>query len=154
MVRPTTVQDDAAVILRRTYPVDRVRLFDAWTNPKILPKWFAPTPEHSVEVREYDFRVGGRYQLAFSKAGATATDIVCGEFKEINAPNRVSYSWEWTEMSEHVGVETLVEVEFLERNGETELVLTHTRFNTDEMRASHRQGWSGCFEGLATYLQQ
>ena len=152
MVRSATAQDDVTLTLSRTYPVDRAAVFAAWTDPELMVKWFAPTPEHAIEVREYDFRVGGRYRLAFRKGNGPPRDVVVGEFTEVEAPARVAYTWNWSEPSDHANVDTLVTVEFHDHNGETELVLTHTRFSDDEMRGSHEQGWSGCLESLAAYL--
>lgn len=152
MVRPATAQDDIVLTLRRTFPVDREKLFAAWTDPALLVQWFGPTPEHSVEAREYDFRVGGTYQLAFSKGGEPASDIVTGEFREILPPERVSYTWVWLPPNDNAAVDTLVTVEFHEQGNQTELVLTHTRFADQEMRGHHEQGWNGCLDCLAAYL--
>ena len=152
MVRPATAQDDVVLTVRRTFPVSRETLFHAWTDPEQLVKWFGPTPEHSIEVRKYDLRVGGKYELAFSKGGEPARDVVTGEFHEIERPERLSYSWVWLSPNENADVDTLVTVEFLEQGDQTELVLTHTRFADDEMRGHHEQGWSGCLDSLAAYL--
>lgn len=155
MVRVSTLQDEASLTIRRTYPVNRETLFAAWTDPEQIAKWFAPTPEHTIEVREYDFREGGKYALAFSKNGKPATDVVGGVFQKVVAPELVSYTWQWAEPTDHSGVETLVEVQFHEvSKHESELVLTHTKFNTAEMRDSHNQGWGGCLDSLATHLKK
>lgn len=152
MVRPATAQDDITLTIRRQFPASRNTVFAAWTDPELIPRWFAPTPDHTVEVREYDFRVGGKYQLAFSKNGEPATDIVTGEFCEIDVPERVSYTWTWLPPSNNTGVETLVTAEFIEQGDETAVVLTHTRFADDEMRGHHEQGWGGCLDSLTEYL--
>ena len=45
--------------------------------------------------------------------------------------------------------ESLVTVEFIERDAETEIVLTHEGLTTDQDRDGHRHGWVGCLEKLA-----
>ncbi|MGI9457791.1 MAG: SRPBCC family protein [Aeoliella sp.] len=152
MVRSATAHETQTLTVRRKFPVDQQTLYQAWTDPDQVAKWFGPTPEHSVEVREYELRVGGKYQLAFSKGGEPATDVVAGVFQEISAPERVSYTWAWLPPSTHAGDETLVTVEFIAAGKETELVLTHDRFTDDEARSSHQQGWGGCLESLAAHL--
>lgn len=42
-------------------PVDTV--WNAWTNPEILDKWWAPKPWRA-ETKSMDFREGGRWQYA------------------------------------------------------------------------------------------
>lgn len=152
MVRSATAHENHTLTIRRTFSVSRKQLFDAWTDPDQLSQWFGPTPEHTIEVREYDFRVGGRYKLAFSKGGEPACDVVSGEFREIESPSRVSYTWCWAPPTDNAGVDTIVAVEFIERGEQTELVLTHTRFSTDEMRGHHEQGWGGCLQSLSSFL--
>ena len=48
--------------------------------------------------------------------------------------------------------ETLVTVEFLDRNGATEVKVTHDNFINAEAREGHEHGWSGGLEKLEKYL--
>ena len=56
-----------------------------------------------------DFRVGGSYTIAMRVDGNDHTAI--GTYKEIDAPNRLVYTWDWKEEDNRMG-ETLVTVEF------------------------------------------
>jgi len=44
--------------------------------------------------------------------------------------------------------ETLVTVDFLDRNGFTEVQITHDRFPNAEVRDRHDHGWNGCLDKL------
>ena len=46
--------------------------------------------------------------------------------------------------------ETLVTIELASKEGGTEIVLTHTLFQSEEQREQHLMGWNGCFSQLAT----
>ena len=46
-----------------------------------------------------------------------------------------------------------VTVEFLERNGDTEVVLTHERQPSRRVRSFHRYGWNGSLRKLDGVLQ-
>ena len=154
MVRPATAEDNLTLTVRRKFPVSQQTLFNAWTDKQQIAQWFGPTPEHAVEVREYDFQVGGSYQLAFSKGGEPARDIVTGKFELIDEPNKVAYTWKWLPPSDHAEVDSRVTVEFVDLGDETELVLTHEHLGNDEMRDSHEQGWCGCLDCLAVHVKK
>ena len=75
-----------------------------------------------------------------------------GTYREIDAPNRIVYTWDWKEEDNRVG-ETLVTVEFEARGDATEVVLLHSGFAAVEAKEHHEQGWGGCmalFETLFT----
>ena len=131
--------------LARTFPVSRERVFKAWTTPQALKRWFAPADAYETPEVEVDLRVGGNYRIVMlSPEGERHT--VYGEYREINPPKRLVFTWAWESWLE--SEETLVTVEFLERGGETELILTHQRFPNAEVREKHRKGWSGCLDRL------
>ena len=73
-----------------------------------------------------------------------------GTYREIDAPNRLAYTWDWDDPGHAVG-ETLVTVEFNDMDGATEVVLTHDLFPSAEAKDGHAQGWVSClnrFEAL------
>ena len=39
-------------------------------------------------------------------------------------------------------------VEFLDKGGSTEVVLTHEQFTDEHMRNEHNEGWNGCLDSL------
>lgn len=43
-------------------------------------------------------------------------------------------------------------VEFIDKGGSTEIVLTHEQFPDEHMRDEHNQGWNGCFDSLDRML--
>jgi len=50
--------NDRELVLTRLIDAPPARLFQAWTDPKLLPQWFAPRPL-TTPVCEIDLRVGG-----------------------------------------------------------------------------------------------
>ena len=70
--------------------------------------------------------------------GADYTAI--GTYKEIDAPSRLVYTWDWKEEDHSVG-ETLVTVEFEAHGDATEIVLLHEGFPAVEAKEGHEQGW-------------
>lgn len=143
-----------AITLRmtRAFTAPREKVFRAWTDPKELKRWFAPSDDYAIPLVEVDLRVGGRYRIQMkSPDGETYT--VGGAYREIVVPARLVYTWAW-EGGAHCGTEapeehqTLVTVEFHERGGTTEVVLTHDFFPNVEEKEKHSHGWVGCLDRL------
>ena len=78
---------------------------------------------------------------------------VGGVYKAVKAPERLTFTLAWENVgdSRH---ETVVVLEFHEDGGATELVLTHTRFESAESRDQHDKGWSSSLNCLAQYLSE
>ena len=84
------------------------------------PHWETPTAE-------VDLRPGGRYRLAMTDTDKNETHVVVGEYKEIQPPERLVYTWAWESKTDEMSgsEDTLVTVEFAEADGGTEVSLTH-----------------------------
>ncbi len=82
--------------------------------------------------------------------------IVGGEYREVNPPEKLVFTWIWEEMpldiSDWAPPVTLVTVEFFDCDGATEIVLTHEQFPDERMRDEHNNEWGGCIDRLAQYL--
>ncbi len=130
--------------VRRIIQAPPPRVYDAWTTPELLTKWFAPTNDYTVVVHQFDTRVGGVYRLEMRHANG-ASHVVVGEYRELQRPGRLVFTWgfEGTPTAN-----TLVTVEFRPSGSGTEVVLTHTRFATEPERDEHAKGWTACFDRL------
>jgi uncharacterized protein YndB with AHSA1/START domain len=131
--------------LERTFQADRERVFDAWTNPEVLRRWWAAQPDWDCSGAEVDPRVGGHYEL--SMAGDGHEHTVTGEYREFERPRRLVYTWAW-KGADADGEETLVTVEFHGEGDATRVVLTQTGFGSEQSRDNHEHGWNGCFDNL------
>ena len=146
----TETQQDTVLRLERRYEAPRERVFDAWTNPEVLKQWWAAFPTWETPTAEVDLRPGGSYRLAMRDPESGATHTLVGEYREIERPERLTYTWTWEgKAPEMQGSEnTLVEVEFRDDGGATEVVVTHSGFATPELRDQHAHGWNGCLDNL------
>ena len=130
--------------LTRLIQADPATVFEAWTDPKQLNLWSAPEPM-DVEA-EVDLRVGGRYRILMKGSDGGVFTAV-GEYREIDKPNRLSYTWKWEEPGNDY-YDTLVTVEFHDRDGETEVILIHELFPDAEIAGKHTEGWTSCLNRL------
>ena len=134
--------------VRRTFSAPREKVFRAWTDPKTLKEWFGP-PGFKTTVADVDLRVGGKFRLTLEKpTGEVVTAF--GTFREIRKSERVVCTWNWD--YNDIG-DTILTLEFNDAGGETELILTHERFQNTEQRDAHNVGWTACFDKLEEFLR-
>jgi len=131
--------------LTRRIRAEPAAVFDAWTQPEHLVRWSAPEGL-KVDAAEVDLRVEGRYLIRM-EAPDGGHHTAVGEYREIDRPHRLSYSWKWMEAgNDHY--DTLVTVEFHDRGGATEVVLVHDLFPDADLAGKHNEGWTSCLNRL------
>lgn len=134
-----------ALRTRRTYAAPRDRVFGAWITPEAVRHWFIHDPSDWVGAPEIDARPGGHYRFTVKYLGVTFT--IHGTYLEVRPPERLVFTWEWQDdpLLEEDG-DSLVTVEFHEKGGATEVVLTHEKLPSEAARREHAQGWEGCLD--------
>jgi uncharacterized protein YndB with AHSA1/START domain len=159
MINEVQKPDDATLILRRLLKAPQELAFKVWTSPEHIPQWMQPEPGMTVPMASMDLRVGGKFRIQMKMPDGEFFTAV-GEFKEVKAPERLVYTWDWekdgsgTEFGEVEGKPSLLTVEFLDRGEHTEMVLTHSRFATVETRDSHARGWSKITDSFANLVEK
>ena len=145
-------QTGITLSMSKTIKAPRERVFAAWTLPELLRKWWGAHESFSAPIAEVDLRVGGKYRLGMLEPGKDAPYVSYGVYREVNSPERLVFTWAFEKMpgddSDFVPAETLVTVNFIDKGGATEVVLTHEQFPDEHMRDEHQQGWDGCLDGL------
>jgi len=116
----TTVErrSERELVVTRTFNAPARIVFEAWTTPELLMRWWAPksmgVPLLSVEA---DVRTGGRYRFVFGRDGSE-TMAFFGRYIEVTPHSLLA--WTNDEGGEGGGVTT---VTFEERDGRTLLVM-------------------------------
>jgi uncharacterized protein YndB with AHSA1/START domain len=134
--------------VRKVIPAPPARVYDAWTTPALLTQWFAPSTDFTVIVHQAESRVGGSYRIEMRHAKG-GSHIAVGEYRELTRPTRLVFTWGW---EGGPVADTLVTVEFHPSGTGTEVVLTHSRFATENDRDEHLKGWTGCLDHLNATL--
>ena len=100
--------------------------------------------------------VGGRYTLGMKPPDEDYVYTIEGVFHEVKPPEKLIYTWAWKgiEMTDMGGKETIVTVEFYDRDGSTEVVITHERFPSEQARDQHSFGWEGLLGRLEASLSE
>ena len=133
------------LITRKLIRATPERLFEAWTTPAQLMRWWGPqgvTCSHA----EVDLREGGRYRIAnLMPSGDTVW--IQGVFEQVEPPRKLVYSWSLDPDAE---VNERVTVRFEPRPTGCEVIVLHERIASEAAKTQHRLGWTGCLEGLAS----
>lgn len=129
----------------------REKVYDAFATEAGLAAWMGPRGM-KVRTATADAQVGGAWRVEMhNRDGFTL--VVGGHYKQLQRPSTIAYTWKWEgEQNPMPHLETLVEVSFTERDGGTELHMTHSGFPVAAARAGHQQGWISTFNRLNDYL--
>jgi uncharacterized protein YndB with AHSA1/START domain len=154
MTLPATDIQNYTLSLTRDFNASREKVFQAWTDPEVLSKWFGPKGV-MTESAQIDLRVGGKYEYKLKLPDGTIATHQ-GEYREIDPPNKLVFTGilDGQGCSGSAGqyAETVVTIEFQEKGDATRLVLTHDFLPSEESRESHAFGWDGSFDCLAEVL--
>jgi uncharacterized protein YndB with AHSA1/START domain len=131
----------------RRYPVAREKVWQAWTEPQALSRWFGPGPADSVTLAELDVREGGSYRIAFASGGERHE--VGGVYQVVRPHERLVFSWAWHTTPERV---SRISLALREVEGGTELEFVQDRFFDRQARDNHARGWTGTFAKLDALL--
>jgi glutathione S-transferase len=133
--------------LSRFIRAPREQVFDAFVTKELMGAWMSPRGMHIPEISA-DARVGGAWRIEM-RARDGSRFRVGGHYRELRRPERVAYTWQWEgEPNPMPGVQTLIEVELIDKEGGTELRMTHTGFPAEAARDAHQHGWTSCLNKL------
>jgi uncharacterized protein YndB with AHSA1/START domain len=76
-------------VIARVIDAPRERVFDAWTNPEHLTRWFGPKG-FTLTTQEIDVRVGGRWRFVFHGPDGTNYDNRM-VFLQIKRPELIAF---------------------------------------------------------------
>ena len=138
----------AALRVERTFNAPAQAVFDAWTSPEVMRRWWHAGPDWETPVAEVDVRVGGGFRITMSRPdGQRHTGT--GEYTVVEPPRLLAFTWTWEGEESSLGANTLVEVEFHESAGATTVVLSHSGLAGEENTRSHTEGWEEVLDNLA-----
>src|SRR5262245_11511399 len=117
----TTVErkSERELVVTRTFKAPARIVFEAWTTPELLKRWWAPKSFGVSFVDcEADVRTGGTYRFVFSHPASEQPMEFFGRYIEVTPHSRLV--WTNDEGAEGGAVTT---VTFEERDGKTLLVM-------------------------------
>ena len=143
-----TSPDRRRLVITRLIPAKPERLFEAWTSPEHLRKWWGPPGGYCVHATVEPV-VGGSYLIGNALADGTAVTI-SGRFTVVDPPRKLSYTWHVRPGPDRT---ELVTVSFTPSEGGTEVTVEHEQIPDERSRAEHTVGWIACLDRLAIHAR-
>ncbi len=140
---PPAPHNSTTLVLRRVFTAPRLRVFRAWITPVVLESWLRPRGM-AVTVRSLEACVGGSFRFELENGSS-----IFGTYLHIVPPEKLVFTWSGEAIQDR---ETIVTLDFLDQGAATEVVLTHERLSTPELRALFEGGWPSLLNALAEML--
>ena len=116
----TTVErtSDRELVATRTLDGPARLVFEAWTKPELIMRWWAPKSSGIAFLScETDVRTGGSYRFVFGHAASEQPMAFFGRYIEVTPHSRLV----WTNEEDEDGAVTTVTFE--EKDGKTPVVV-------------------------------
>jgi uncharacterized protein YndB with AHSA1/START domain len=143
-----TGESGHVVRIERTFAASADEVFDAWTSPEVMRRWFHVAPDWDTPEADVDLRTGGKVRVVMRRPDGTEVEAG-GEYAVVDRPHRLVMRWIFEDDPAN---EQLIELSFTESDGSTTVVMVNSRISTDERRDAQEEGWRGCFDELGRVL--
>jgi len=133
-ITTTDRSSDREVVVTRTFDAPAHIVFEAWTTPELIMRWWTPKSFGITFIScEADVRPGGTYKFVMGHPAFDQPMSFFGKYLEVDPPKRLV----WTNEEGNEG--SVTTVTFEEKDGKTHLVLRDvypTKAALDEAMAS------------------
>jgi uncharacterized protein YndB with AHSA1/START domain len=148
----TKATQKTSLKIKRFINAPRTRVYAAWTDPAQLKEWWGP---ESVQTRNFvaETRVGGKYRWDLINQEDEEMSVF-GEYLELVPGKKIVFTWKWDDDEVWEKRDSIVTVELSDRDGGTELRLTHEQLPSEESRDRHNEGWNSVLDRLEKFFSK
>ena len=140
---------DDSVKIEMSFNATIEEVWNAWTDPQLVLKWFGSDPNGEGINAQMDVRPGGSYKITFKDSDGTEHTCM-GKYLTIENPKRLSFTWEW---ENEPGVESLLTILLSLRNNVTHMLFEHINVGSASAH-NYLVGWKATFLKLNRILTQ
>lgn len=142
-----SVPGDDPIVVEGYFNASPERVFDAWTDPDIVMKWFGQAP-NSLHSASIDLRPGGKWRFVKSSDPEKASGFE-GRYQEIRPGEKLVFSWAqvvtYANGHRDATPESRVEVDFIAQGDGTLVKLLHSAIQNPDARRGVGGGWGAAF---------
>jgi uncharacterized protein YndB with AHSA1/START domain len=120
MTKRATVHD--TFVINRTFAFKRELVFASWASAEAKSQWFVGPSSWQLQLRELEFRVGGRERLIGGFADGRVS-VFDAQYYDIVPNERIVYAYQMQQNDIRISV-SLATIEFKARTEGTQLVIT------------------------------
>lgn len=132
------VETTPSLTMKRRLNASPAEIFQAWTDPALLVRWFGPENVRTMEA-QVDPRIGGGYRVVMIEDTGERHEV-SGRYHEVVDNERLVFSWSWVTTPERV---SRVTVTFKPDGDATILTLLHEKLFDEQAVKGHSHGWTG-----------
>lgn len=138
--------------IKRFINVPRAQVYAAWTDPAQLKLWFGP---EWVKTRDFfcEVRAGGKFRWDLIDCNGEEKTIG-GEYREIIPGQKIVFTWKHLDDKAWENRTSVVTLELFDRDGGTEVRLTHVQLPTEASRDDHNEGWKSVLKRLEKFVSK
>jgi uncharacterized protein YndB with AHSA1/START domain len=141
-------KSDRELVITRTISGPARLVFDAWTKPELLKRWWVPrSASMSLLSCEVDARTGGTYRFVFD-LGNAKTMAFFGKYIEVAPPSRLV----WTNEEEADGAVTTAT--FTEQGDQTVVTLSELYPTKEALENAMTSGAPGAMPETFEQLEE
>lgn len=126
------------------------RVFQAWTDPDIVVKWFGYAP-YSLHSAQIDLRPGGTWRFLKSSDAERSSGFE-GEYLVIEPDTRLFFTWAqvvtYANGEREASPTSQVEVTFTAMGRGTQIRVVHEAAYSEAARRGFGGGWDGAFRTM------
>lgn len=134
------------VVVTRIYNATPRKIWNIWTNPKLILYWWGPK-RMLTEVVKMDVRVGGKWRFIQSDSSGSKY-IFNGKYKEVVPNSKLVYTFELEKLPGHTLTET---INIKKIYGETEVT---ERTSYKSLKDLDRMLYSGMESGAIETMER
>lgn len=159
---------DPILIIERTFDAPRELVFEAFTDPRHLIKWWGPKG-CTILACETDRKAGGawsismrtpkilpqfanRYPVNATSDGQWIVEKQRGVYQEVTKPERLIFTYAFQDDAGLPRHQMVVTLTFADQNDRTRLTLHQAVFESVTARDDHERGWTEALDNLVEYL--
>jgi uncharacterized protein YndB with AHSA1/START domain len=137
-----------SIFLKITFNSSVDKIWEAWTNPNQIIKWFGADPNGKGLEAKLDVRPGGYFEITFQDSDMTEHTCT-GIYDEVRVLNKLTFSWQW---KNEPGVESFV-ILLLDPEGQsTRMQFQHKNLGGGS-KHDYAEGWKNTFKKLERLLE-
>lgn len=132
-------RENRAFSMSRVFDAPREIVWKVCTDPQLIPKWWGPR-YLTTRVDRLELKVGGAWRFVQIDAEGNV-HAFNGIYREIDAPKRLTYTFEYEPMAGHISIET-ISFEALS-DGRTKLTARTTFDTLEDLEGMLQSGMEG-----------
>ncbi|HEY5749505.1 MAG TPA: SRPBCC domain-containing protein [Chryseolinea sp.] len=140
--------NDSSIFLETTFNSPVEKIWEAWTNPNLIMKWFGSDPKGKGLSAKLDVRLGGYFEITFQDSDLT--EHTCsGIYDQVQVLNKLTFSWRW---KSEPGVESFVVLSLTPEGKSTRMQFLHKNLSSGS-KHDYAKGWQNTFSKLERLLE-